>query len=353
VTTTEAHPEVTSAVTARNLDAERCLAAGDLDGALAAARSGVATDVPAPAHLGAVAVLALALALRGETAAALGRAGEVAATSPVPRLVEAICASMHGRVPPVDLVPPVPADAPAVLRCTASAVWASVRARPGRAAVAAPGVAADPLAGAVFVAHGVLDVVGTDGTLVLPGGPCEDGVRRARYALAMGAARAAGATAARVLDRAGAHPRTRCEAAVLASLGATAGGDHDRGVHYVQMALACAGRTGAWAPIVSHGGLLVPAINEVARASSPLQNAAIEALERLRHDRDPSVVEDLTDRERTVLRFLPTLMSNEEIAGEMHVSVNTVKTHLKALYRKLGVRRRRDAVLRARERNLL
>ena len=54
-----------------------------------------------------------------------------------------------------------------------------------------------------------------------------------------------------------------------------------------------------------------------------------------------------------VLGFLPTMMSNSEIAAEMFFSVNTVKTHLKSIYRKLEVSRRRDAVVRARELNLI
>jgi LuxR family maltose regulon positive regulatory protein len=53
------------------------------------------------------------------------------------------------------------------------------------------------------------------------------------------------------------------------------------------------------------------------------------------------------------LRYLPTMMSNREIAAEMFFSVNTVKTHLKSIYRKLGVSRRRDAVSRARALSLL
>jgi LuxR family maltose regulon positive regulatory protein len=61
----------------------------------------------------------------------------------------------------------------------------------------------------------------------------------------------------------------------------------------------------------------------------------------------------LTERERAVLDHLPTMMSNAEIAQQMLVSVNTVKTHLKAVYRKLGVERRRDAVVRARQLELL
>ena len=63
--------------------------------------------------------------------------------------------------------------------------------------------------------------------------------------------------------------------------------------------------------------------------------------------------EPLTDRELTVLRYLPTMMTNAEIASELYVSVNTVKAHLKRIYRKLGVVSRRQAVHRARALGLL
>jgi LuxR family transcriptional regulator, maltose regulon positive regulatory protein len=66
-----------------------------------------------------------------------------------------------------------------------------------------------------------------------------------------------------------------------------------------------------------------------------------------------TLLEPLSDRELAVLRFLPTMMSNAEIASEMFVSVNTVKTHLKHVYRKLDVTDRRDCVKRARELRLL
>jgi LuxR family transcriptional regulator, maltose regulon positive regulatory protein len=66
-----------------------------------------------------------------------------------------------------------------------------------------------------------------------------------------------------------------------------------------------------------------------------------------------TLLEPLSDRELAVLRFLPTMMSNAEIAAEMFVSVNTVKTHLKHVYRKLDVADRRDCVRRARELRLL
>jgi LuxR family maltose regulon positive regulatory protein len=67
----------------------------------------------------------------------------------------------------------------------------------------------------------------------------------------------------------------------------------------------------------------------------------------------PELLEPLSARERAVLRYLPTLMSNTEIAGELFLSVNTVKTHLRSIYRKLGATRRRDAVERARRLELL
>ncbi|WP_369195064.1 LuxR C-terminal-related transcriptional regulator [Streptomyces djakartensis] len=65
------------------------------------------------------------------------------------------------------------------------------------------------------------------------------------------------------------------------------------------------------------------------------------------------VVEELSARERDVLFALAEMMSTEEIAAELHVSVNTVKTHLKSIYRKLAVSRRADAVRRARDLRLL
>ncbi|MDX3637919.1 LuxR C-terminal-related transcriptional regulator [Streptomyces sp. MB09-02B] len=67
----------------------------------------------------------------------------------------------------------------------------------------------------------------------------------------------------------------------------------------------------------------------------------------------PPVVEELSGRERDVLRRLDRMMSTEEIAADLCLSVNTVKTHLKSVFRKLAVNRRNDAVRRARELRLL
>ena len=52
----------------------------------------------------------------------------------------------------------------------------------------------------------------------------------------------------------------------------------------------------------------------------------------------------LTERERAVLQRLPTLQSLEEIASDLTLSLNTIKTHVRSIYAKLGVRSRRDAV---------
>ena len=61
----------------------------------------------------------------------------------------------------------------------------------------------------------------------------------------------------------------------------------------------------------------------------------------------------LTAREESVLRLMSTTMSTAEIAAELSVSIHTVKSHLASIYRKLSVSRRRQAVFRARELELL
>jgi LuxR family maltose regulon positive regulatory protein len=61
------------------------------------------------------------------------------------------------------------------------------------------------------------------------------------------------------------------------------------------------------------------------------------------------LVEQLTDRERDILRFLPSRLTVREIAQELYVSVNTLKFHLKVIYRKLGVTSRAAAAEKARQ----
>jgi LuxR family maltose regulon positive regulatory protein len=64
-------------------------------------------------------------------------------------------------------------------------------------------------------------------------------------------------------------------------------------------------------------------------------------------------VEQLSPREFDVLKRLAQMMTTDEIAADLYLSVNTVKTHLKGIYRKLAVTRRSAAVRRARELELL
>jgi LuxR family transcriptional regulator, maltose regulon positive regulatory protein len=89
-------------------------------------------------------------------------------------------------------------------------------------------------------------------------------------------------------------------------------------------------------------------------SAAPLLAGILDALPAAQDDgsgRDPG--EPLSERERAVLRLMPTILANTEIAGELFVSVNTVKTHLRSIYRKLEVGSRREAVVKARELELL
>jgi LuxR family maltose regulon positive regulatory protein len=64
-------------------------------------------------------------------------------------------------------------------------------------------------------------------------------------------------------------------------------------------------------------------------------------------------VESLSDSELRVLRYLPTNLTTPEIARDLCVSVNTIKTHLRNVYAKLGTHGRAEAVARARALSLL
>jgi len=61
------------------------------------------------------------------------------------------------------------------------------------------------------------------------------------------------------------------------------------------------------------------------------------------------LADDLSPRERDVLRLLRSELSGPDIATEMIVSLNTIRTHTKNIYMKLGVNNRREAIRRADE----
>ncbi len=67
----------------------------------------------------------------------------------------------------------------------------------------------------------------------------------------------------------------------------------------------------------------------------------------------PGVIEPLSDRELEVLCLLPSALSGAEMANHLTISINTLRTHLKSIYAKLGVHSRQEAVARAAALDLL
>ena len=149
----------------------------------------------------------------------------------------------------------------------------------------------------------------------------------------------------------------RIEAGVLASLAARRCDDRRRAARYLEQALALA-NPGGYRRAFRIAG---PAMRELLQEhldSGTAHWALVNELVRGERAERPgtsktATVEPLTDRELTTLRFLQSNLSNVEIATELSVSVNTVKTHVRHIYRKLDSTRRRDAVRRARELHLL
>ena len=124
-------------------------------------------------------------------------------------------------------------------------------------------------------------------------------------------------------------------------------------------ARAGAGRaTGHRWPFVEAGRRMETLLRKQIRHGTAHRAIAGELLDAF-DDRAPArhavapLLEPLSEREQAILRFLPTTLSNREIAAELFVTTNTVKTHLRSIYRKLDVARRREAVERARDLRLL
>jgi LuxR family maltose regulon positive regulatory protein len=92
----------------------------------------------------------------------------------------------------------------------------------------------------------------------------------------------------------------------------------------------------------AHAALLADIVDLLRGTSAP------------RTDRDPRSQSDaLSPSELRVLGYLPTNLTRPEIAHELHVSINTVNTHIRNVYAKLGAGDRSAAVQRARELGLL
>ena len=97
----------------------------------------------------------------------------------------------------------------------------------------------------------------------------------------------------------------------------------------------------------SHPGLISQILDLLPRSARPAPPPAAQP------DRVRGLDEQLTDTETRVLRYLPTHLTAPEIAAELWLSVNTVNTHTRHVYAKLGVHSRHEAVDRARVLGLL
>jgi LuxR family maltose regulon positive regulatory protein len=111
-------------------------------------------------------------------------------------------------------------------------------------------------------------------------------------------------------------------------------------------------RERAWLrPILRRDPELVRRYGQLLR--DDLQSLGAAPAEASVTDPPPLVVDPLSAREREVLERLSGMLSTAEIATEMFISVNTVKTHLKSIYRKLSASHRGEAVRRARNLKLI
>ena len=136
-------------------------------------------------------------------------------------------------------------------------------------------------------------------------------------------------------------------------------GSSDEAAGLLEQALALAEPDGAYRAFLDGGAAVRSAMTVLIPPTSRHAGFAGRILERFdaqaSHPAGPAdtVSVPLTDSERAVLRFLPSHMTNEEISQALFLSINTVKTHLRSAYRKLGVSSRREAIARGRRLGLL
>jgi LuxR family maltose regulon positive regulatory protein len=234
------------------------------------------------------------------------------------------------------------------------------------AGLAEPATAWPPLLGSSLrilrsrLALGDQDLVAARAALDVTGGSAEETIAIARVACAAGEVEEAEAILDVVLSD---HPEELAthagvEARVLRALVAERQGRVDDAREWIEAALEVAEPEGVRGPFIDAGASILEPLRRTVRRGTAhrwLAAALLARFEGREWERGAprELLIPLSEKEKVVLRYLPTLLSNEEIAGEMFVSVNTVKTHLKSIYRKLAVSQRRDAVRRARELRLL
>jgi LuxR family maltose regulon positive regulatory protein len=140
------------------------------------------------------------------------------------------------------------------------------------------------------------------------------------------------------------------------------GGDETRGCRSLELALRLGEGEKRRLPFAIERNWVRPALvrhPELASAHRQLLGPALVGPATIPVRRDmpghagPVVVQQLSSRERDVLRHVAEMLDTVDIAAEMYISVHTVKSHLKSIFRKLGAGDRREAVRRARQLGLL
>jgi len=191
--------------------------------------------------------------------------------------------------------------------------------------------------------------------------PAGDLVAQARLLLAGGDPAAALDKARACLRANDATLRDRITALLTAALASRRLGDGSAATVLLEDALVTAEPHNAFRPFLEAGGAAHSAIAILIPPASPAASFAARVRERFAR-RLPAGMPDpelghgqqsLTQSEIAVLRLLGSHLTNQEIAAALFISVNTVKTHLRSAYRKLGVTSRRQAVERGRQRGIL
>jgi LuxR family maltose regulon positive regulatory protein len=123
----------------------------------------------------------------------------------------------------------------------------------------------------------------------------------------------------------------------------------ERASHYLRLALQSTDAHGWRRPYVEIAAAIGPVLEAERRRITSYGEQVIELLNYLR--RQPAYGGQLPDplsvRELEILQYLPTPLDQRELCSALFISRNTLKTHLRSTYRKLGVQTRREAVLRA------
>jgi LuxR family maltose regulon positive regulatory protein len=138
-------------------------------------------------------------------------------------------------------------------------------------------------------------------------------------------------------------PKEIAERELWNAIVAAAAGDRRSSLRHASVAVAVAEAQGRVAILGSVGKRAERIAHALLRsAPTPFLHRAIKAVQPV--TRDGSVT--LSGREREIVRFLPTPLSSAEIAAHLYVSINTLKTHLRTIYRKLAVTSRDEAIER-------